>query len=89
MKETPTRTQKPSITPVFTHVIGRSVVWVNCSQTLESLKLSKAVLPNSTATTATTPARGRREARFANGLRSTSAPSSRRPKTDRWPTSVE
>ena len=62
---------------------------MNLSHSLESLKLSKAVLPKSTATTATSPRSGGTPSRLPSGLRSTSVPSAVRPNTERWPTSVE
>ena len=87
--ETPTTRQKPSSAALFTSSVFRLVDWMNRSHTVESLKLSNAVLPNSTDTVATRPGTGGVASRLASGLRSTSVPSSRRPNTDSRPTSVE
>ena len=62
--------------------------WTSVSQAVDSRKESKAVLPNSTPTTATSPGRGTVVSRLASGLRSTSLPS-RRPQIDSLATSEE
>ena len=56
----------------------------NCSQVSDSLKLSKAVLPSSTETTATSPGTCGTPSRLCRGERTTSRPSARRPNSDRW-----
>ena len=87
---TPTTAQNTSrASEVQQHVEVSVEDWVNRSHSVESLKLSNAVLPNSTATTPTRPGRARTPSRLPSGLRSTSVPSAVRPNTDRWPTSVE
>ena len=68
---------------------------MNWIQIEESLNESNAVLPKSTAATATSPGRTSTVSRFASGLRSTSRPvpsgstDRRRPQTDSLPTRVE
>ena len=64
------------------------VVCTNRTHGLASLKESYAVLPNSTATTATSPGATGTVARLASGLRSTRRPS-RWPQTDSLATSEE
>ena len=88
-KVTPTTSTKNSRAARSSHVELTDEDWVNLSHSVESLKLSNAVLPNSTATTPTRPGSARTPSRFPSGLRSTSVPSAVRPNTDRWPTSVE
>ena len=61
---------------------------MNFTHRVESLNESNAVLPNSTAVTATRPGLTGVVARFASGLRTTSC-SPRRPHTDIRETSVE
>jgi cell division septation protein DedD len=51
--------------------------------------LSNAVEPSMTASTATSPGAAGRPSRPSNGLRRTSLPSSRRPRTDSRPMKVE
>ena len=62
--------------------------WTNWIQSVESWNESNAVLPNSTATTATSPGRTGVVSRFASGERTTSR-SPRRPQTDSRETRVE
>ncbi len=81
--------QNPTSATVLSTVASRDEAWVSCSQKEESLKLSNAVLPKSTATTPTSPGVGGVPSRLFSGLRSTRVPSSRRPKNESRPTSVE
>ena len=88
-KVTPTTRQNSSSAPRSSQVELTATDWVSLSHSVESLKLSKAVLPKSTATTPTSPGRTGTPSRLPSGLRSTSVPSAVRPNTARWPTRVE
>ena len=87
-KTSPTPTQKASSPRRLSRSALIVVDWMNCTHGLESLKESKAVLPNSTATTPSSPGLTATVSRLASGERMRRRPS-RRPHTESLAASVE
>ncbi len=83
-----TPAEKPSSARVSGSTREPDIDCTSLSHGVDSRNESKAVLPNSTPTTATRPGRATRVSRLARGLRSTSRPS-RRPQIESVATSEE